>query len=203
MKNIKVILIYILIILFLAFTCISGCVKKEDNIKNDVSQEEDLQEDDIIEVEQDPDTDQDEEISDSEETVQEESTENQEEEQQEPPTSVELSAKHVGGHDGNITMIFDLVGGEVSGNLELEYAEVFLDGTSTVICQYYIVGDITGTIDLETRIITAEFNGEASSDDKGCYEGELKFNLIGKISKDYSVAGGTTDYGGVDWSVYD
>ena len=208
MNNIRAVLVYILIILFLVFAIISGCAKKEENIINDLTEAEDLQEDDSIEEEQDPENEKEEEasiIEDSEdlETVSEENTENQEEAQQEPPASVELSAKHVGGHDGNITMFFDLVDGVVSGNLELEYAEVFLEGTNTVICVYFIEGAITGTMDLETRLITAEFNGEASSEDKGCYEGELKFNLTGKISKDYSVARGTTDYGGVDWSVFE
>ena len=100
-------------------------------------------------------------------------------------------------------MFFDLVNGEVSGELELEYSEVILEGTQTVICVYQIEGVIQGTLDLQERIISAEFTGEAFSENRGCYNGELKFKLTGKISKDYSVARGSTDYGGVDWSVFE
>ena len=124
-------------------------------------------------------------------------------ETEETPGSIELSASHVGGHPGSITMFFDLITGEVSGNLEMKYTEVSLDGNQTVICVYIIEGYIKGVLDLETRVITADFIGEADSEDKGCYRGELQFSMKGKIGEDYSVARGTTTYGGVDWSVFD
>ena len=209
----KIILAYIpIIFIFSIMLVIIGCKPESKNIGDDVISETETMGDDVNNgsAEKDPETgnssiDQEMETEDREDGDQDGEAESDPDsvEIEEPPESVELSARHVGGDPGNITMFFDLINGEVSGFLEMKYTEVSLDGNKTVICQYIIEGDINGTVDLESRVISAEFTGVADSEDKECYKGELKFSMKGKISKDYSVARGTTTYGGVDWSVFD
>lgn len=207
MMSNKIIFIYIIIIFLSAvLLVIGGCKSGSEDITDTAYETETIDDNEndgseVIDpeiengqIEQEDEEKNQEDVNSDEETV---------EGDNEPPESVELSAKHVGGDSGSITMFFDLKNGEVSGHLEMEYTEVSLDGNKTVICVYDIKGEISGTMDLESRVINAEFTGEADSEDKGCYKGELKFSMKGKISKDYSVARGTTTFGGVDWSVFD
>ena len=209
--NNKTILTYTLIVcisfgLFLINGCTISKIGKEqtdypsetedENLEETTEATEDNEDLEYIEPEKEDDIDsreisEEEKINDDESEVQ--ATEEIE--------FVELSAKHVGGNPGSITMFFDLKTGEVTGTLEMEYIETSLDGNSTVICKYLIKGDIKGTLDLKTRIIKANFSGQAISDDKGCYRGGLPFTMTGKISKDYQIARGTTSFG-PEWSVF-
>lgn len=207
MKN-KAILTYMIIVFLFAFMLfIGGCKPIPENIIETVDETETIEDseksgsEEVDPEDEDGQTEQEDGENNPEDNIEDE--EIIEEEESGPPEFVELSAKHLGGTPGSITMFFDLVNGKVSGNLEMEYTEVSLDGNQTSLCVYDIKGEINGTVDLETRVIIAEFIGEADSEDRGCYKGDLKFSLKGKIGKDYNVARGTTTYGGVDWSVFD
>ncbi len=212
--NSKTILSSIVLIFIFAFILVmGGCKSGSGDIEGNTetgavtSDENTVSEENNPETENNPtdqengESEQEDENNNGEATVEDDDPDSGEIE--EIPEFVELSAKHVGGTPGSITMFFDLITGEVSGDLEMKYSEVWLDGTQTVVCIYNIEGHIKGIMDLETRIITADFTGEAYSDDRGCYSGELQFSMKGKIREDYSVARGTTTYGGVDWSVFD
>ena len=211
MMNGKTILNNIILIFVFAFVLVmGGCKTGSEDIEGNMVSETVIADENTGSEEKDPETENNPIDQGSEETDQEDSGNGEVEdddpdpgETEETPGSIELSASHVGGHPGSITMFFDLITGEVSGNLEMKYTEVSLDGNQTVICVYIIEGYIKGVLDLETRVITADFIGEADSEDEGCYRGELQFSMKGKIGEDYSVARGTTTYGGVDWSVFD
>ena len=210
MMNNKIIFLYIISVSLVAVLLFAGgCKPGPGNIDDESMTDIEMVENDSSE-EQDPENENDPIEEEIETADQEDGDQNGEAdidtetvENEDPPESVELSAEHVGGDPGSITMVFDLITGEVSGYLEIEYTEVSLDGNQTVLCKYIIEGDINGTLDLESRIINAEFTGEADSEDRGCYKGELKFSMKGKISEGYSAARGTTTYGGIDWSVWD
>jgi len=212
MMNGKTILKHIILIFVFIFVLVmGGCKPGSGDIEGNMVSETVIADENTGSEEKDPETEKNPIDQGSEEADQEGSNSDGEVEDDDPdpgeteetPGSIELSASHVGGHPGSITMFFDLITGEVSGNLEMKYTEVSLDGNQTVICVYIIEGHIEGVLDLETRVITADFIGEADSEDKGCYRGELQFSMKGKIGEDYSVARGTTTYGGVDWSVFD
>jgi hypothetical protein len=115
--------------------------------------------------------------------------------------SVTLTASHVGGKTGDLSMDFDLKTGDITGYLEMEFDEVHLDGNSTIVCLYFVEGSISGTLDLDTRIIEAVFIGKSVTEDRGCFPGDMEFTLEGKISEDFSVARGTTSFG-PDWSIF-
>ncbi len=123
----------------------------------------------------------------------------------EPPSgeldSVTLTASHVGGKPGDLSMDFDLKTGDITGFLEMEFDEVHLDGNATIVCLYFVEGNISGTLDLDTRIIEAVFTGKSVTEDRGCFPGDMEFTLEGKISEDFSVARGTTSFG-PDWSIF-
>ncbi len=213
--NSKTILNFIILVFVFTFAlviggCKSGSEDIEDNMVSEtviVDENENTgSEEKDIEIENNP-VDQGSEEADQEHNnngeVETEGDDPNSGETEDKPESVELNASHVGGNPGSITMIFNLITGEVSGNLEMKYSEVWLDGNQTVVCIYNIEGYIKGIMDLETRVITADFFGESNTENRGCYEGELQFSMKGKIREDYSVARGTTTYGGVDWSVFD
>ena len=211
MMNGKTIVNHIILIFVFAFVLVmGGCKTGSEDIEANMVSETVIADENTGSEEKDPETENNPVDQGSEEADQEGSNNNGEVEDDDPdpgeteetPGSIELRASHVGGHPGSITMFFDLITGEVSGDLEMKYTEVSLDGNQTVICVYIIEGHIKGVLDLETRVITADFIGEADSEDKGCYRGELQFSMKGKIGEDYSVARGTTTYGGVDWSVF-
>jgi hypothetical protein len=212
--NSKTILNYItLIFAFTLVLVVGGCKSGSEDIEVNIVSETVIVDEDTRSEEKEPETENNSIDQGSVEADQEDSNNNLEEEAEdddpdsgeteEKPKSIELSASHVGGIPGSITMFFDLITGKVSGNLEMKYTEVSLDGNQTVLCVYFIKGYIKGVVDLETRIINADFIGEADSDDSGCYRGELQFSMKGKIREDYSVARGNTTYGGVDWSVFE
>ena len=114
---------------------------------------------------------------------------------------ITLTANHVGGKPGRLSMDFDLETGRITGFLEMVFGEVHLDGNSTIACMYFIEGSISGTMDLDTRIIEADLTGKSTTEDRGCFPGDMEFTLEGKISDDFSVARGTTSFG-PDWSVF-
>lgn len=199
MRKSKLKIIFLLSIIFIIITlciCICNSSKLENYDSKTLTHDEDknkqlTKEIDEFEEDDDAETKETDKIANKpeNESIKNETTED--ESINEEQDSITLSGSYIEGNPGSLIININIETGDVSGHLIMNTTELFLDGNTTHICNFLIEGDISGTLDLETRIISGTLIGEATTEDEGCLGSEIICNLNAELSKDYSYVKGS------------
>jgi len=167
-----------ILVIFIFFTASSfllpGCAPQEEVVIKYVTEKTGSKdngssdEEEVTETEPEP------------EQLEDEKSEGSEESDEESDL-LTFESSFIGGNPGRLIMNIDLETGKVSGTLEMDSFETYLEGTNTKVCEFKITGSLTGEIDPETGIINATMDGEAKSDVASCIGGQIRYDTEAQL----------------------